>query len=120
DDSIVRGTTMRKLIKLVREAGAKAVHVRITSPPIRFPCHFGMDFPTEKELLAANKSVEEIRDWFGADSLKYLSIDGLLQSMDLPGDHFCTACFTGDYPIVPEEGSGKLMFETGINSMPGS
>ncbi|MEE9465014.1 MAG: amidophosphoribosyltransferase [Candidatus Neomarinimicrobiota bacterium] len=115
DDSIVRGTTMRRLVRLLRQAGVKKVHVRITSPPIRYPCHFGLDFPTSDELIANSRLVEDIRKYLEADSLKYLTLEGLLDSMDLPGDNFCTACFSGEYPIIPEAGSNKHIFETGIN-----
>ena len=114
DDSIVRGTTMRRLVRLLRQAGVKKVHVRITSPPIRHPCHFGLDFPTEQELIAGRDSVGQIRDYLEADTLEYLSLDGLLKSMDRPGDQFCTACFSGDYPIVPEAGSDKQIFENSV------
>ena len=111
DDSIVRGTTMRTLARLLRQAGVKKVHVRITSPPIRFPCHFGLDFPTDKELVAAHRTNEEVQAYLGVDSLEYLSLEGLLASMDLPGDQFCSACFSGKYPIVLEESNSKDRFE---------
>ncbi len=114
DDSIVRGTTMRRLVRLLRQADVKKVHVRITSPPIRYPCHFGLDFPTEGELIAGRNSVVQIREYLQADTLEYLSLDGLLSSMDQPDDQFCTACFSGDYPIVPEAGSSKQIFENSI------
>ena len=114
DDSIVRGTTMRRLVRLLRQAGVKKVHVRITSPPIRHPCHFGLDFPTEQELIAGRDSVDQIRKYLEADTLEYLSLDGLRNSMDRPGDQFCTACFSGDYPIVPEAGSDKQIFENSV------
>lgn len=99
DDSLVRGTTLKKLSKLLREAGVKKIHVRITSPPVRFPCHFGMDFPTEKELAANQYSVSGLRKLMDVDSLEYLSLDGLLNSMTINRDNFCTACFSGEYPI---------------------
>ncbi|MCH8836943.1 MAG: amidophosphoribosyltransferase [Candidatus Marinimicrobia bacterium] len=114
DDSIVRGTTMRRLVRLLRQAGVKKVHVRIASPPIRHPCHFGLDFPTEQELIAGRDSVDQIREYLEADTLEYLSLDGLRNSMDRPGDQFCTACFSGDYPIVPEAGSDKQIFENSV------
>lgn len=112
DDSIVRGTTMRTLARLLRQAGAKKVHVRITSPPIRFPCHFGLDFPTDEELVAAHRTTEEVQTYLGVDSLEYLSLEGLLSSMDLPGDQFCAACFSGKYPIKLEQSNSKNIFET--------
>ncbi len=98
DDSIMRGPTSRQLVKLVREGGAKQVHVRIASPPNRFPCFYGVDTPTRKELIASSHSVEEIRKYIQADSLGYLSTDGLLKGVE-SGEDFCTACFDGDYPV---------------------
>src|SRR5665648_853585 len=99
DDSIVRGTTSRKIVKLVREAGAREVHVRISSPPIFFPCFYGIDTPNREYLRAANHSLEETRKWLGADSLGYLSIEGLCSVFDkIPADNFCLACFDGKYP----------------------
>ena len=99
DDSIVRGTTLLKLVKLIRESGAKKVHVRISSPPVKYPCFYGMDFPTVEELAAGNRGVEEIREMIGVDSLKYLSLDGTLDSTSQKKTKFCTACFSGEYPI---------------------
>lgn len=98
DDSIVRGSTTRKLVRLLREAGAAEVHLRISSPPYRWPCYFGMDTGQRSELIAANMSVGEIRDYIGADSLAYLDIDGLLHAAG-EGGGFCTACLTGEYPV---------------------
>ena len=98
DDSIVRGTTSRKIVRIIREAGAQQVHVRISCPPTVAPCFYGVDTPTEKELIGANHSIEEIRQFIGADSLAYLSLDGLRQAVgDFQGE-FCTACYTGHYP----------------------
>ena len=97
EDSIVRGTTLRNLIRLIRGAGAAEVHVRVGSPPIQFPCFYGVDMSTRKELIASSQSVEAIRDFIGADSLGYLSVEGLLKVVPKPKD-MCTACFTGDYP----------------------
>ena len=111
DDSIVRGTTMRNLVRLLREAGVAKVHVRISSPPIRHPCHFGLDFPTEKELIANQRSQKEIEGYLEVDSLAYLSLEGMLESMDLPAENYCTACFSGQYPVMPEEELGKDVFE---------
>ncbi|MDI6640875.1 MAG: amidophosphoribosyltransferase [Elusimicrobiota bacterium] len=99
DDSIVRGTTGRKLIKMLKKSGAKKVHYRISSPPIRYPCYYGIDTPTRKELIAANYSLEYIRNYMCADSLRYISIDGLIKSTGMNKDQFCLACFTGEYPI---------------------
>ncbi|MFH1213002.1 MAG: amidophosphoribosyltransferase [Candidatus Neomarinimicrobiota bacterium] len=97
DDSIVRGTTLRKLVRMLREAGANQIHIRIGSPPVKFPCYFGMDFPSPQELIANQKTTEEIRSYLDVDSLEYISTEGLLGSVSLPADHFCTACFTGQY-----------------------
>ena len=112
DDSIVRGTTTPKVVKLLRRAGVKEVHMRICAPPIRYPCFFGVDMATRWELIAAQKSIPEIRDFIGADSLGYLSIDGLVKAVGLPKDIFCMACFTGDYPIPVQLEMDKLALET--------
>lgn len=111
DDSIVRGTTMRSLVRLLRQAGPRKVHVRISSPPIRHHCQFGLDFPTEEELIANQRTKEQIEAYLGVDSLTYISLEGMLNSMDLPPDHFCTACFSGSYPIPLTEKNGKDTFE---------
>ncbi|MCC7494799.1 MAG: amidophosphoribosyltransferase [Fimbriimonadaceae bacterium] len=99
DDSIVRGTTTRKLVALLREAGAREVHLRIFSPPIKWPCFYGIDMATRDELVASNHSVDEIREMVGADSLGYLSTDGLARALGVSSKHFCWACLTGRYPI---------------------
>lgn len=112
DDSIVRGTTTPKVVKLLRRAGAKEVHMRICAPPIRYPCFFGVDMATRRELIAAQKSIPEIRDFIGADSLGYMTIDGLISSVALPRNIFCLACFTGDYPIPVQLEMDKLSMET--------
>jgi len=99
DDSIVRGTTSRKIVRMVRGAGAKEVHMRISCPPTISPCFYGVDTPSKKELIAANKSVEEIREFIGADSLAYLSLQGLKRACgDGEKTTYCTACYTGVYP----------------------
>lgn len=98
DDSLIRGNTSRRRIQALREAGAREVHLRISCPPTKHPCHFGIDFPTRTELVASDKDVEGVRQFVGADSLAYLSQAGLLSAMDRPGD-FCTGCFTGNYPF---------------------
>jgi len=108
EDSIVRGTTLKHLVRMLRKAGAKEVHVRVSSPPIISPCYYGMDFPTKNELIANNKSVEEIKNYLEVDSLEYLSIDGLLKSVPHEKGGYCTACFTGRYPLPPEEVMHKL------------
>lgn len=111
EDSIVRGTTSRVRVKTLREAGAKEVHMRISCPPLRFPCFYGIDFPTKKELIASNHSIEWIRDFIGVDTLKYLSKDGMLDSMPLPKSEFCTACFDGSHPVRPCKKMSKNMLE---------
>ena len=105
DDSIVRGTTSRKIVRMVRDAGAAEVHVRISAPPTQWPCHYGIDTPTRGELIASEHSVEEIRRYIESDSLAYLSLDGMLGSVSGPRDSYCTACWTGDYrvPISAED-----------------
>ena len=103
DDSIVRGTTSRKIVKMIREAGAREVHVRVSSPPTMNTCHYGIDTPTRGELIAANQSVEEIRKFIDADSLGYLSVEGMLDAFGRPQQATCTACFTGIYPVEIEE-----------------
>jgi len=112
DDSIVRGTTTPQVVKLLKRAGAGEVHMRICAPPIRYPCFFGVDMATRRELIAAQKTIPEIRDFIGADSLGYLSIDGLIKAVALPKDIFCMACFTGDYPIPVQLEMDKLALET--------
>jgi len=112
DDSIVRGTTTPQVVKLLKRAGVKEVHMRICAPPLRYPCFFGVDMATRWELIAAQKSVPEIRDFIGADSLGYLSIDGLVKAVGLPRDIFCMACFTGDYPTPVQLEMDKLALET--------
>jgi amidophosphoribosyltransferase len=107
DDSIVRGTTSRKIVRIIREAGAKEVHVRVSCPPTIAPCYYGIDTPTQKELIAANNSIEGIRNYIGADSLAYLSLEGLREAVTDSRGEFCTACYTGNYPTklvnVPAE-----------------
>lgn len=103
DDSIVRGTTTREIVKMLREAGAKEIHMRISSPPDMFPCFYGIDTAVRKELIAATKSVEEIRRFIGADTLHYLSMENLVRSTGRPKEQFCTACFDGEYPIPVRE-----------------
>jgi len=99
DDSIVRGTTSRKIVQALRDAGASEVHVRVSSPPVIGSCRYGIDTPTMEELIGANKTVESIREYIGADSLGYLSLEGLLAAVGSKGDGFCTACLNGDYPV---------------------
>ena len=111
DDSIVRGTTTPHVVNMLKKAGAAEVHLRICAPPIRYPCFFGVDMATRWELIAARKTVPEIRKHLGADSLGYLSLDGLIKAVDLPRDIFCLACFTGAYPIPVQIEMDKLALE---------
>jgi amidophosphoribosyltransferase len=113
DDSIVRGTTSRKIVKMVRSSGAREVHVRISSPPIQWPCYYGIDTPTRKELIGASHQSEEIRRYLGADTLGYLSLDGMLKATGADPATFCHACFTGNYRvgIEPEHTPQLPLFE---------
>jgi len=113
DDSIVRGNTQRAIVRMLREAGAREIHVRISSPPVKWPCYYGIDFATKAELIANGLEVEEIRRSIGADSLGYVSLDGLISATQVPSERLCSACFTGEYPIrIPEDMSeGKLRLE---------
>ena len=114
DDSIVRGNTQRALVRMLREAGAKEVHVRISSPPVKWPCFYGIDFASRAELIANGLSVNEIAASLGADSLGFISQDGMMAATEQPTRNMCTACFTGNYPIeLPaEERRGKSLFDT--------
>jgi amidophosphoribosyltransferase len=112
DDSIVRGTTTPHVVNLLKKAGAREVHLRICAPPIRYPCFFGVDMATKWELIAARKTIPEIRDYLGVDSLGYLSLEGLIQAVNLPRDIFCLACFTGEYPVPVQIEMDKLALES--------
>lgn len=113
DDSIVRGTTTRQTVQALREAGAAEIHLRITCPPIQWPCFYGIDMSTRHELIASDLSVDEVRSFVGADSLGYLSLEGLVRATGSPKQDFCRACFDGEYPIpIPEE-AGKFVLEDG-------
>ncbi|MGH2807365.1 MAG: amidophosphoribosyltransferase [Actinomycetota bacterium] len=104
DDSIVRGNTTKQIVAMLREAGAREVHMRISSPPIKWPCFYGIDMPDQDELIGSRLDPEAIRRHIGADSLAYLSIDGMVQATEIPGDQFCTACFSSHYPVpIPAE-----------------
>lgn len=100
DDSIVRGTTMKKLVRLLRSAGPRAIHLRVSSPPITCPCFYGIDMPTKEELVASSQDVEAIREYLDVDSLGYLSTEGMLSVVPSPKEHFCCACFDGAYPVA--------------------
>ena len=111
DDSIVRGTTARARVVTLREAGAKEVHMRISCPPHRFACHYGIDFPDPANLLANQCSLDQIREYLGADSIGYLDIEGMVRATGLPHDSFCLACFTGDYPVPFDPTLDKFIME---------
>jgi amidophosphoribosyltransferase len=113
EDSIIRGTTIKTRVKSLRKLGVRKVHMRVAGPPHRFPCHYGIDFSTRGELIAARKSVEALKDYLGLDSLHYLSIEGLLQSTGIknPEQHFCKACFDGCYPVSFDEMVSKDCLE---------
>ncbi len=113
DDSIVRGTTSQKIVGMVRNAGAREVHLRVSSPPITGPCYYGIDTPEKKDLIASSHSVEDIKEFLGADSLSYLSHDSLMASVQNGADQFCSACFNGNYPVpLTDEALGqRKLFE---------
>jgi amidophosphoribosyltransferase len=112
DDTIVRGNTQRAIVTMLREAGAAQVHVRISSPPVAWPCFFGIDFASRAELIAGSLSVEEIRESIGADSLGFVSLEGLIDATTLPAGQLCRACFDGEYPVpVSESEQGKFLLE---------
>jgi len=117
DDSIVRGTTSYKIVKALREAGATEVHMRISSPPVTHPCFFGIDTDSQDQLIAANLSVAEIAEKIGVDSLAYLSWEGMLKTTHQDPNSFCSACFTGNYPLdIPDPYKrSKLKFEATIS-----
>ncbi|TAK54036.1 MAG: amidophosphoribosyltransferase, partial [Dehalococcoidia bacterium] len=117
EDSIVRGTTLLRVIQMLRRAGARQVHLRVTFPPITHPCFYGIDMGTRWELLASQKSVEEIREHIGADSLGYLSPDGLVNAVAAARDGLCMACFTGDYPGPVPLQMDKLALEPADESL---
>jgi amidophosphoribosyltransferase len=113
EDSIIRGTTVKTRVKALRELGVKHIHMRVSGPPHRFPCHYGIDFSTRGELIAAGKSVKELREFLGLDTLNYLSLEGLLKStgIDDPENNFCKACFDGCYPVEFDESISKDCLE---------
>src|SRR6185503_8425810 len=113
DDSIVRGTTTRGLVALVRAAGAREVHMRVSSSPVTGPCYYGIDTPSREELIAATHTIPEIAESLGVDTLGYLSLDGMLNSVPAGPEGFCHACFSGDYPTAPPADPQKLRFGCG-------
>ncbi len=108
---MVRGTTTRGKIGALRRAGAKEIHLRVASPPIRHPCYFGIDFPNPDELIANKRTVAQTRDYLGVDSLHYLSHEGMLSCVAMSPEKVCTACFSGDYPVDVEEPVEKFSME---------
>ena len=115
DDSLVRGTTSRGLVQMIRAVGAREVHLRLASPPITGPCHYGIDTPTREELIGATHSVEEIREFLGVDSLGYLSLEGMLTAAGKP-DRFCHACFSGHYPVPVEDDLVRLRHDAPLTT----
>ena len=113
DDSIVRGNTTRQIVGMLRDAGASEVHLRISAPPIRNPCHYGVDMSTSEEMIAHGRTVDEIADELDADSLAYLSIKGVYEAVGSGPDVHCDACFTGNYPLPedPGDANGKFALE---------
>jgi amidophosphoribosyltransferase len=112
DDSIVRGNTTRQIVGMLKDAGARAVHLRISAPPIRHPCHYGIDMSTREEMIAHGRTVAEVAEELGADSLAYLSMAGVYEAVGTPAEHHCDACFTGEYPLGdPESANGKFALE---------
>lgn len=111
DDSIIRGTTMRSIVHDLKKAGAKEVHVRVGCPPVAYSCFFGIDTPSKKSLIAANMTEEEIEEYIGADSLRFLTTEDLIQALDLPKEKLCRACFDGDYPMEVPKTHNKYVFE---------
>ena len=111
EDSIVRGTTMRHLARMIRAAGASEIHVRVSCPPLRFPCYYGMDFPTPDELAAAKRTIEGIRQQIGVETLGYLSLEGMQEVVPNRAGNYCAACFDGDYPLAVEDSGAKERLE---------
>jgi amidophosphoribosyltransferase len=112
DDSIVRGNTTRQLVKMLREAGASEVHLRISAPAIRHPCHYGVDMSTREEMVAHGRTVDQIAEELGADSLAYLSLEGIYEAIDAPRESHCDACFSGDFPLAKTaDAKGKWSME---------
>ncbi len=111
EDSVVRGTTTRSKMRALRKAGAKEIHLRVSCPPIRHPCFYGIDFPTSAELIAHNRTVDQIRDFLEVDSLAYLSLDGMLACVNQPKNDYCTACWSGHYKVPIDNPQSKFSFE---------
>ncbi len=111
EDSVVRGTTTRSKMRAIRRAGAREIHMRVSCPPIRHPCFYGIDFPTREELIAHNRTVEQVRDFLEVDSLAYLSLEGMLACLKLDREHYCTACWSGQYKVPIDHAQSKFSFE---------
>jgi amidophosphoribosyltransferase len=113
DDSIVRGNTTRQIVGMLRDAGAAEVHLRISAPPIRHPCHYGVDMSTREEMIAHRRTVEQIADELDADSLAYLSMEGVYEAVGSGAEAHCDACFSGSYPLGddPDDADGKFALE---------
>jgi amidophosphoribosyltransferase len=107
DDSIVRGNTTRQIVQMLRDAGAAEVHLRISAPPIRNPCHYGVDMSTREEIVAHGRTEQEIAEELGCDSLAYLSLEGVYDAIEGERDEHCDACFSGDYPLADTEASAQ-------------
>ena len=118
DDSIVRGTTSARIIKLLRDAGAAEVHFRVSAPPFKYPCYFGTDIPDQKLLVATGRTVEQINEVIGADTLGYLSTDHVVRLAKNASCGFCTACFTGEYAVKPDEVLSTDIHERHLNDRP--
>jgi amidophosphoribosyltransferase len=119
DDSIVRGNTTKQIVAMLREAGAREVHMRISSPPIKWPCFYGIDMPDQDDLIASKLDVEGVRRHINASSLAHLSLDGMLNATGVPADGFCTACFSSRYPVeVPahELASKRVLEQPEVSS----
>ena len=113
EDSIIRGTTGRSRVRSLRQAGAKEVHMLISCPPTRYACYYGIDFPSQDQLIAAQNSIDEIRDFLNLDTLHYLSIEGLVEATGMSADSFCLACFNNEYPVAPDSSFHKLSLGCG-------
>jgi amidophosphoribosyltransferase len=113
DDSLVRGTTSRKIVKMLRSAGAREIHLRISAPPTTHPCYYGIDTPSRSELVASSHTIEEITRYITADSLAYLSHEGMMRAVGAPasGEGYCSACFTGNYPVALTQREGANLVQ---------
>ncbi|HHT63689.1 MAG TPA: amidophosphoribosyltransferase, partial [Clostridia bacterium] len=115
DDSVVRGTTCKQIVQMLRKVGVREVHLLVSSPPIHYPCYYGIDTSERNQLIAAKHTLDEIRKFIGADGLHYLSLEGMLKATGLPEKSFCAACFTGNYPIDVPHDLGKYFMESEVD-----